>query len=474
VDFSGPIETAEKATKNWRLALQGVSLMAGVVGGRFGEALEVVENIGQMFSSSEWKDMSKNDKIGTIGAAASMVGGQIGGKTGGVIGGAGAGVAFGSQFGWIGSIVGGVVGGVVGLIKGSQDPVADAAKDAGQYLGMTISEELAASFARESESTGQSITAIARQWFDDMKKALREEGMAQAISGVSLQVEALGGAPQYAELAARNFNAVFWETVKDKGLPAALDAFGEIFAKLRDAFGDELPPGFQKLETLFGLMQDPAIKAQLQFAQGQAQFVGGATSAGFYDPSMTQDSVNIARDTLANLREKGIDDKSANQMIAGLLQAELNAAIVSGQGIDAGLQALLDEARANGVVVVADIAVQQLDVLKKIYQNLSGQTYRAPGGGVPGSVPGGPPGGPPLPGAEPTGKPGGIEHRPPMAAGGIVTSPTRALIGEAGPEAVMPLGMLANIGPELAALRTELPRAVARAVRDGMMQAKGG
>ena len=61
-----------------------------------------------------------------------------------------------------------------------------------------------------------------------------------------------------------------------------------------------------------------------------------------------------------------------------------------------------------------------------------------------------------------------------MAAGGIVTAPTRALIGEAGPEAVMPLGALANIGPELAALRTELPRAVARAVRDGMIQAKGG
>jgi hypothetical protein len=34
----------------------------------------------------------------------------------------------------------------------------------------------------------------------------------------------------------------------------------------------------------------------------------------------------------------------------------------------------------------------------------------------------------------------------PMATGGIVTRPTRALIGEAGPEAVIPLGKLRGMG----------------------------
>ncbi len=37
----------------------------------------------------------------------------------------------------------------------------------------------------------------------------------------------------------------------------------------------------------------------------------------------------------------------------------------------------------------------------------------------------------------------------PMASGGIVTSPTRALVGEAGPEAVIPLNQLGNMNQKV-------------------------
>lgn len=74
----------------------------------------------------------------------------------------------------------------------------------------------------------------------------------------------------------------------------------------------------------------------------------------------------------------------------------------------------------------------------------------------PGAGPAGPTGGPPMPPGAPPGLPGGPPPGPggaippsprppvvvprPMASGGIVTQPTLALIGEAGPEAVVPLG----------------------------------
>src|SRR5580765_401161 len=68
--------------------------------------------------------------------------------------------------------------------------------------------------------------------------------------------------------------------------------------------------------------------------------------------------------------------------------------------------------------------------------------------GIPGGLPPGPPGmRPPFPGPPPPAPVGGgppLPPRPPMmprpmASGGIVTQPTLALIGEAGPEMVVPL-----------------------------------
>ena len=56
----------------------------------------------------------------------------------------------------------------------------------------------------------------------------------------------------------------------------------------------------------------------------------------------------------------------------------------------------------------------------------------------------------------------------PLATGGIVTSPTFALIGEAGPEAVIPL----NRGGRNSMLSSADVNAIAKAVREGASQAQ--
>jgi hypothetical protein len=57
-----------------------------------------------------------------------------------------------------------------------------------------------------------------------------------------------------------------------------------------------------------------------------------------------------------------------------------------------------------------------------------------------------------------------------MAEGGIVTSPTLALIGEAGPEAVVPLSKMGQMGGVTINVHGGDPNAVVAALRTYMRQ----
>ena len=59
---------------------------------------------------------------------------------------------------------------------------------------------------------------------------------------------------------------------------------------------------------------------------------------------------------------------------------------------------------------------------------------------------------------------------PAMANGGIVTSPTLALIGEAGPEAVVPLSKMGGMGGVTINVNGGDPQAVVNALRRYMQQ----
>jgi phage-related minor tail protein len=106
---------------------------------------------------------------------------------------------------------------------------------------------------------------------------------------------------------------------------------------------------------------------------------------------------------------------------------------------------LLNEAKANNVEIVADINVQQLAVLRAIYSQLGGMGL--PGSTGDGAIPTDGSGAtgevrrePVIPPYQAGPRPRDEGRRvPAFAEGGVVTKPTVALIGEAGPEAIVPL-----------------------------------
>jgi hypothetical protein len=160
------------------------------------------------------------------------------------------------------------------------------------------------------------------------------------------------------------------------------------------------------------------------------------------------------------LQAQGVAGTTALELMQPQLQKLWEAQQMFGLKTDEATQSLIDQALQQGIVgeAMKDVNHQILDVLKAIAVALgalpaeaatgaAGVTNALAGIQVPSisvdvrpnwkgwdfpEQPGGPTGG--------TGSksPTSSDYRP-MAAGGIVTRPTHALIGEAGPEAVIPL-----------------------------------
>ncbi len=414
----------------WRAALEGVSLLAGMVGGKFGQSLEVVENLGRQFESLEigkvggkWSGMSDkqklNAKLGLAGQAVSMVGGLLQNEDGtnaaaGAMQGAGAGAAAGSAFGPIGAGVGAVIGGIAGFLgaKKKQKQMMDEMKKSlvDQFGSLDAAK-------KEAEKYGINLQkALDSKKPKELEKALNElqkrsEAMAKVAAGLGIAQEGVRGLvnafyidkeaaekagienpvnmfanPTLAKAGAATFSAVFWKTVKEKGFIEATATMRDVWDKmmegLKDAGIDANALGLGSVGQLMGLSSDSAFAQSANAASAMGQVVTGMTQAGYADASLMANASSMAGELQNQAEQAAIAagmapadaTKAGFQAIQPLLQAQLDAAIASGDGVSADLQALLDEAKANGVEILASPMMQQLEELRRIRAAVEGGT----------------------------------------------------------------------------------------------------
>jgi hypothetical protein len=175
-------------------------------------------------------------------------------------------------------------------------------------------------------------------------------------------------------------------------------------------------------------------------AQGAAQDVagmlGGMRTAGVIDTGVSALGAQAAEDLRLQAEQaaaaQGLDPAGATRAgliaIAPVLREQLNASVQSGKALDAKTQALLDEAKANGIEILADPALEQLDVAREqlgVLRQIAGA---------------GPPSGADQP-AGPT-----PDSLPSFASGGIGDFGRGAMAMLHGREAIIPLDRMGRGG----------------------------
>ena len=217
------------------------------------------------------------------------------------------------------------------------------------------------------------------------------------------------------------------------------------------------------LKSGLGIL-DGRLKKSEKFQESQgiagetAQVIAGMSQGGMFDASLQAAGGEVAKQVHATAvdaaREAGLGPEEATKAgfaaVAPLLREQLNAAIRSGRELDANTQALLEEAKRNGIEILADPAIESLGVQREqlaVLQQIAGMPVGGGGGGGGGGAAAGG-GGFGGSGAESGGVTGGgggagdfiprwDQDIPRFAAGGHIKRPMLAIVGDK-PERIIP------------------------------------
>lgn len=278
-----------------------------------------------------------------------------------------------------------------------------------------------------------------------------EEQLAKATEGVGKFVNALeyvseDALPSLGENAGIIFGAMFDALVSQHGIVGAVDMLGDSFNQLQDTLLNTLGP--EATNTILGpfaaafdTLQDESLRPIFEGIQGITDAMTGLMNAGYLNVdafnAMQAASVELFDQAIAG----GADLNVSLAAIAPDIQAAIDAANRFGVPLSEDMQKLKELAEQNGYTFSTDPMDAMLDVMVAIAEVLGADIPQAAqrAGQAIGDIPAPPP----MPNygnnnrPHPS-QPGGGDY-PHLASGGIVTRPTMALIGEAGPEAVIPL-----------------------------------
>lgn len=287
--------------------------------------------------------------LGGLATAISGIGKFVGDLKAGAAGGAGKGIA-----GALGKLGGGIFGKIGGLVS-----------KAVPFLGLATS----------AISIGKSIFGGIKKLFGGKSK---EEKAAEAAAKKQREDEAKQQAQQAKIQAARDKEQglgtarggaeALMERIAKGGLSEGLtSALNRIISKVGDAL---LKAGLGILDSR--LKDSEGFQESQGIAQETAQAIAGMGQAGMVDADLLAAGGAVAREVQATAVEAakaaGLGPEEATKAgfaaIAPLLKEQLNAAIRSGRELDANTAALLEEAKRNGIEILADPAIESLGVQK--------------------------------------------------------------------------------------------------------------
>ncbi len=325
-DAAGNAKKAETETKTWSDSLdslaQQLNVLANTTGGLTGKlvgfAASLASGLGGAISG--FKGMTSVKDKGLLGFL---------GKASGALG-------------MVGSAVG-VVGSLIGGIK--------------SLFGGKSKEQKAAEAAAKKQAE------------EDKKQA--------AIQAAEEKKSAL--------LSAKGFAESLMDAISKGGISAKLStALQAIVGKIGEAL---LSSGLGILDER--LRKSEAYQTTTQLGADVAGALGAASQAGIYDTGLAAAggaaAQGIMGQAIADATAAGLTGQEAQKAgfaaVANILREQLNASIRSGQELDANTQQLIEEAKANGIQILADPAIEslgvqkeQLGVLKAIAGQRGGET----------------------------------------------------------------------------------------------------
>lgn len=423
----------------WKGAMEGLTMFAGMLGGTLGEMFQAVGNVSKEFEAignmtqkagQSIKEFEAEKAAATFQAVATGLG-QIGGmldkstspavsKFGAALSGAAAGAKMGAAFGPIGAGIGAVGGAILGFInKGKQ------LKKEMEGMKTTFVDSFGGMDALKTKAEEAGVS------LEKMFSAKKATDLKTAMDEIKSKLDT-------------------WDQAHEK-LNAAIDKYGITLEELGPRFAQ------QKLdEQAVGVIEDWKLLA--------AAGVEVTTLVDKMGPSMV-DFVNQA--------------KAAGGTVPEAMRPMVDALVKAGLLTDANGQAFTSAEEA-GVKFSQTMTEQFETLIEKIDKfvsalmgvspveipinivpgtNTSGYTIPGSGGGHGGSPPDTIP---------------GLQH------GGIVTQPTVAALGEAGPEAIIPLDQLGAMGGggsdmtarQIGAMLTKQQWAITKALRDALIQAR--
>lgn len=373
---------AADSAKQWALALQGVALFAGAIGGKVGDAAQVMGNIAGSFKDWNAKDasgkdlMGKNAKIAAVSMAVGQIGGLMGGTAGSFLQGAGGGAAAGAAFGPWGAAVGGILGGIGGLFGASSAKKKELADLKSQLTGLSDEAKkfginLDAAFASKNSS-------VVKAAIDQVNAAVKESE--KRVAGLNtfrsgLNEYAKGGISDQAGLdrigryAAFSFGAQVKETGDIFGALDSIAPTLDAMAKSAKEMGFEIPKSVASLLQLNGL--DDTVKSSVT---GLNMMTKGIAESGLVTKDMFNDLGADAVATRAKLEEAGVGGAQAMALMQPSLQELYELQKRHGYAVDESTQKLLDEAKAQGLVgdqFMSDTA-QIVDLMKILIEAVGG------------------------------------------------------------------------------------------------------